>query len=204
MTIEVNTKDKKEEKKEKKKPNTFKKAFNLAREHGKEAFFYKNKEYNTRKAGESAEDHYKYLEARTPKQFQKLPKQQAGGQMQQQQLMQQIAQLIQQGGPEQAVQALMAQGASQEQATQLVQQVMQAMGGTPSARQGAKLNYLKSLQGICAADEYLTYFKAGGSICPVCAKKKQIQEAKCGKKLQKGGGVSKTVDAIKSQLRSKR
>lgn len=131
-------------------------------------------------------------------------KHQAGGQIQQQQLIQQIAQLIQQGGPEQAVQALMAQGASQEQATQLVQQVMQAMGGTPSARQGAKLNYLKSLQGICAADEYLTYFKAGGSICPVCAKKKQIQEAKCGKKLQKGGGVSKAVDDIKSQLRSKR
>lgn len=131
-------------------------------------------------------------------------KHQDGGQMQQQQLMQQIARLIQQGGPEQAVQALMSQGASQEQATQLVQQVMQAMGGTPSARQGAKLNYLKSLQGICAADEYLTYFKAGGSICPVCAKKKQIQEAKCGKKLQKGGGVSKAVDTIKSQLRSKR
>ncbi len=112
------------------------------------------------------------------------PKFQEGGQVQQQQIMQQIAQLIQQGGPEQAVKALVQQGASQEQAIQLVKQVMQAMQGTPAARKGAKLNYLKLLWNKCPEGTELKYYKKGGTVCPVCEK------ACNGKKFAKGNVIS--------------
>ena len=47
----------------------------------------------------------------------------------------------------------------------------------------------------------LKYFKAGGQICKVCAKK--IQQDKCGKKIKKNcsGGVSKAVNGIKADMK---
>jgi hypothetical protein len=50
---------------------------------------------------------------------------------------------------------------------------------------GAKLNYIKELKGICPEGYEMQYFAAGGRICSHCARKKQIEEAKCGKKMKK-------------------
>ena len=102
-------------------------------------------------------------------------------------MVEQIAQMIQQAGPEQTVQALVQSGVPQEQATQMVQQVMQMIQGqAQSARKGAKLNYLKKLNNQCPEGTELKFYKKGGVVCPVCEK---TAKACKGKKLQKGGNV---------------
>lgn len=55
-----------------------------------------------------------------------------------------------------------------------------------SAKFGAKLNYIKSLRGICPDGYEVEYFKAGGQICKKCvAKKKQSTIKK-----EEGGNMS--------------
>ena len=56
------------------------------------------------------------------------------------------------------------------------------MQGGIKAKLGAKLEYYKSLKGICPEGQELTYLKVGGRVCSVCQKKKM----KCGSKVQKG------------------
>jgi len=98
----------------------------------------------------------------------------------------------------------------------VIQQVAQKLQGV-KARQGAKLNYIKSLKSICKEGEELVYMKAGGKVCPVC-QKKQVQaekkggavdefkakRLKCGgkskKKMETGGFISKTGDRIKQTI----
>ena len=64
-----------------------------------------------------------------------------------QQVTQQIAQALQQGAkPEEVLQALVKQGMPQDQATQMIQGIIQQMQGTPSAKQGGKLEYIQRLQ----------------------------------------------------------
>jgi len=59
-----------------------------------------------------------------------MPEEQAAGQDQQQQIMQQVAQMLQQGAqPEQVLQQLVQMGMPQEQAQQLIQMIMQQMQG---------------------------------------------------------------------------
>lgn len=80
------------------------------------------------------------------------------------------------------------------QQTQDIQQAAQAFAqSVQKAKQGAKLQYLNSLKGICKKDEELVYMKSGGKVCPVCQKKKKITsdnpvkefKAKCGGKMKK-------------------
>lgn len=75
------------------------------------------------------------------------------------------------------------------QQTQDIQQAAQAFAqSVQKAKQGAKLQYLNSLKGICKKDEELVYMKSGGKVCSVCQKKKEIIsnnpvkefKAKCG------------------------
>lgn len=125
---------------------------------------------------------------------------------------QQVAQLIAaaQQGDQQATQQIqqIMQAAKQgdpkaQQLAQIIQSVMQQMQGqAQTARMGAKLNYIKYLKGECPEGTELKYFKAGGQICKVCAKK--IQQDKCGKKIKKNcsGGVSKAVNGIKADMKN--
>ena len=133
---------------------------------------------------------------------------QQGGQMQQDPVGQVIQGLLQdpqgtmqalsqmqgqQGGKEQVNAILQeivkrAKGGDQ-QAAQAVQVLQQAMQGgqqqtqqAPAAKNGAKLNYLKQLKGKCPEGEELVYMKKGGTVCPVCQKKKDGGEAKVNKK----------------------
>jgi hypothetical protein len=68
------------------------------------------------------------------------------------------------------------------------------------AMNGTKLNYIKELKGICPEGYEIEYFATGGNVCSHCAKKKQVEEAKCGKKMKakkhSEGGVSATVNNI--------
>ena len=120
-------------------------------------------------------------------------------------------------GDEQAIQQIvMAAMQGDEQATALLEQAQQAAEKgdqnaaqfvqaaaqvaqqmqAQSAKQGAKIQYLKRLRKECAPDEELVYFKAGGKVCKKCQK---IAEAKCGKKVKKascgGKGISKFMKA---------
>lgn len=106
------------------------------------------------------------------------------------------------------------------QQTQDIQQAAQAFAQafkqTQTMRQGAKLNYIKSLKSICKEGEELVYMKAGGKVCPVC-QKKQVQSEKkggavdefkakrlkCGgksKKMETGGFISKVGDRVKQTI----
>lgn len=72
-----------------------------------------------------------------------MPEEQAAGQEQQQQLMQQVAQMLQQGAqPEQVLQQLVQMGMPQDQAQQLIQMIMQQMQGAqqPPMRMGGMTN----------------------------------------------------------------
>lgn len=87
------------------------------------------------------------------------------------------------------------------QQTQDIQQAAQAFAqSVQKAKQGAKLQYLNSLKGICKKDEELVYMKSGGKVCSVCQKKKEIIsnnpvkefKAKCGGRFKaKCGGKMK-------------
>ena len=87
------------------------------------------------------------------------------------------------------------------QQTQDIQQAAQAFAqSVQKAKQGAKLQYLNSLKGICKKDEELVDMKSGGKVCSVCQKKKEIIsnnpvkefKAKCGGRFKaKCGGKMK-------------
>jgi hypothetical protein len=71
-----------------------------------------------------------------------------------------------------------------QQAAQLAEMIMQIanqmQGGAPqSARNGAKLNYIRRLKGECPEGYEMAYFKAGGKVCKKCQKK--VEKA-CGGK----------------------
>lgn len=119
-----------------------------------------------------------------------------------QQQIQQIGQAAQQGDQQAA------------QIMQVIQQVAQQMQGGDQAqqpamaKQGTKLEYIKSLKGECPEGYEMKYMKAGGSVCPVCQKKakkakkgeKGVQLDKCGGKANKTGAVSKAMEGIKIDI----
>ena len=111
-------------------------------------------------------------------------------------------------GDEQATQIIQqaAQAAEQgdqnaAQFVQMVQQVAQQMQAQSAqmARNGAKIQYLRSLKKQCAEDEELVYFKVGGKMCKKCQKK--AQKAACGKKMkkEKGGAISDFMAEYKAK-----
>lgn len=84
------------------------------------------------------------------------------GDQQAQQQVQQIMQAAQQGDQQAA------------QIAQVIQQVAQQIQGQrPSARLGAKLDYIKYLRGECPEGYEMQYFKKGGAVCKKCMKKAQ-------------------------------
>lgn len=113
-------------------------------------------------------------------QIQQLP------QDQQQQLMQAFAQWAQQKGVD--IQQLQQDPAALEQALGQFMQEMQAQ----SAKNGAKLNYIKRLKHQCAEDEHLEYFAKGGRVGCDCVKNTQepqknalaAYKEKCGGKMK--------------------
>ena len=112
-----------------------------------------------------------------------INKYQEGGQLTntQQQGLQYLAQLyMQQTGkdPQQDQQGFMqfvqqlAQQAGVQDIGQLLDLVYQrATQQAQSAKRGAKLNYLRSLTGICPPGTELTYYKTGGRVCAKCGAK---------------------------------
>lgn len=65
---------------------------------------------------------------------------------------------------------------------------------TQYAKLGAKLNYMKSLRGVCPEGYELSYYKVGGKVCKKCMKKQEnggelpedpIEQFKCGRKAKK-------------------
>lgn len=139
-----------------------------------------------------------------------ITKHQQGGQVpQQNNLEQQIIQLVQAAaqGDQKATQQIeqimqAAQQGNQQamQIAQMIQQVIQAMqqqGGQQKvmARYGTKLKYLQRLRGICPEGEELVFFEKGGKMCKACQKKAMMQ---------KGGTTSKNaVENFKQRSKAK-
>lgn len=130
------------------------------------------------------------------------PKKQQGGQinMNEQQLQQAFLQyLMQKTGAqneqqlEQVVQQLGEDGLKQAYA-QFVQEMQQQQ--VQAAKFGAKLNYIKKLNGQCPEGMEMHYYKQGGRLCKKCMQAKQnsgeletpsnpIDAFKCGRKIKK-------------------
>lgn len=155
--------------------------------------------------------------------------------MDEQQLQQQIVQLVQAAmqGDQQATQQIQnimqaaQQGDTQaQQIAQMIQQVAQQMQQqqVQAARFGAKLNYIKQLNGQCPDGYEMKYYKEGGQLCKRCAKKqnggevteqapsnptqtfKQTMSAKYGKKMKKkeeGGPIESEKCGGKPKLKKK-
>ncbi len=65
---------------------------------------------------------------------------------------------------------------------------------TQYAKLGAKLEYMRSLRGICPEGYELSYYKVGGKVCKKCMKKQEkggelpddpVEQFKCGRKTKK-------------------
>lgn len=129
--------------------------------------------------------------------------------MDEQQLQQQIVQLVQAAmqGDQQANQQIqqVMQAAQQgdqqaQQIAQMIQAVAQQMQQQQAqmAKKGAKINYLKRLNGQCPEGFEMSYYKVGGTLCKKCVQKKE-------QKMEKGGEVpSNPVEAFKCGRKTKK
>lgn len=87
---------------------------------------------------------------------------------------------------------------------QQYQQFVQTMqNGTQSAKKGAKLNYIKSLRGICPEGYELGYFKEGGQICAKCVEKREKMGGIPFRPIQ-GEKGTKVVQDFKKDLKNKK
>lgn len=115
---------------------------------------------------------------------------------------QQLQQIIQQMGEEGLKQAY----------AQFMQEVQQQQ--VQAAKFGAKLNYIRRLNGQCPEGQYMQYYKVGGRLCKKCMKARQdreepedpIEAFKCGRKVKKsirmsGGGSFKQAFDKARQLK---
>lgn len=149
---------------------------------------------------------------------------QQGGQAEQDVVGQVIAGLIE--NPEETLSALMqseqaneivqeiaqrAQSGDEEatQAAQVIQQAVEAQQAqAQKAAHGAKLNYIKRLQGIPQEDEQVVYFKCGGKayskiVKKSCGGNKMMVKAQPGSKMPKGGSSPK-MNEIKKDINAKK
>lgn len=96
------------------------------------------------------------------------------------------------------------QSLGEEGLKQQYQQFIQTMqNGTQSAKNGAKLNYIKSLRGVCPEGYELGYFKEGGQICAKCVEKKEKMGGIPFKPIQ-GEKGTKVVQDFKKDLKNKK
>ena len=152
------------------------------------------------------------------------PKKQQGGQlnMNEQQLQQAFLQyLMQKTGAqdeqqlEQVVQQLGEDGLKQAYA-QFMQEMQQQQ--VQAAKFGAKLNYIKKLNGQCPDGYELQYYKSGGQLCKKCIKNQVMQDGeylpqdpidqfKCGRKIKKkkceDGGIV-NIDKCGAKIKKKK
>lgn len=157
-----------------------------------------------------------------PKQFIKPAKKQQGGQlnMNEQQLQQAFLQyLMQKTGAqneqqlEQVVQQLGEDGLKQAYA-QFMQEMQQQQ--VQAAKFGAKLNYIRKLNGQCPEGMEMYYYKQGGRLCRKCMQVRQNEEEieypsnpidafKCGRKIKKKKcEIGGTVDMDKCGAKIKK
>ena len=157
-----------------------------------------------------------------PKQFIKPAKKQQGGQlnMNEQELQQAFLQyLMQKTGAqneqqlEQVVQQLGEDGLKQAYA-QFMQEMQQQQ--VQAAKFGAKLNYIRKLNGQCPEGMEMYYYKQGGRLCRKCIQAKQNEEEieypsnpidafKCGRKMKKKKcEIGGTVDMDKCGAKMKK
>ena len=157
-----------------------------------------------------------------PKQFIKPAKKQYGGQlnMNEQELQQAFLQyLMQKTGAqneqqlEQVVQQLGEDGLKQAYA-QFMQEMQQQQ--VQAAKFGAKLNYIRKLNGQCPEGMEMYYYKQGGRLCRKCIQAKQNEEEieypsnpidafKCGRKMKKKKcEIGGTVDMDKCGAKMKK
>lgn len=96
------------------------------------------------------------------------------------------------------------QSLGEEGLKQQYQQFVQTMqNGTQSAKKGAKLNYIKSLRGVCPEGFELGYFKEGGQICAKCVEKREKMGGIPFKPIQ-GEKGTKVVQDFKKDLKNKK
>lgn len=137
-----------------------------------------------------------------------IDKKQQGGQinMNEQQQMQQafLQYLMEKTGAkseqelEQVIQKLGEDGLKQAY-QQFVQEIQQQQ--VQAAKFGAKLNYIKKLNGVCPEGTELRYYKVGGRLCKKCMQMEKkggpvkeenpVDKFKCGKKVKKDGNGCK-------------
>ena len=154
----------------------------------------------------------------------KTPKKQQGGQlnMNEQQLQQAFLQYLMQKTEaqneyqlEQVVQQLGEDGLKQAYA-QFMQEMQQQQ--IQAAKFGAKLNYIKKLNGQCPEGMEMYYYKQGGRLCKKCIQAKQNEEEieypsnpidafKCGRKMKKkkceDGGIV-NIDKCGAKIKKKK
>lgn len=75
--------------------------------------------------------------------------------------------------------------------------------GTQSVKNGAKLNYIKSLRGKCPEGYELGFFKEGGKVCAKCIAKQEKQGAIQFRPMQ-GEKGTKMVQDFKKELKNKK
>ena len=95
----------------------------------------------------------------------------------------------------------------QEGLQQAYQQFMQEMQQQQAqkAKFGAKLNYIKGLNGQCPEGTEMQYFKEGGNICKKCVAKQKnggkeqdsVEQFKCGRKMKKAQSGTKIYKNFK-------
>ena len=133
-------------------------------------------------------------------------KQQSGGKMEKQQLQKLFtAFLIQQSGAktEQELTDFVKQ-LGEDGLKSMYQKFIQSMQeGTQSAKNGAKLNYIKSLRSKCPEGFELGYFKEGGKVCAKCIAKQEKQRAIQFRPMQ-GEKGTKMVQDFKKELKTKK
>lgn len=148
-------------------------------------------------------------------------KKQQGGQLNmneqelQQAFIQWLAQKLRVQDESQLKQAVQEMG--QEGLQQAYQQFMQEMQQQQAqkAKFGAKLNYIKGLNGQCPEGTEMQYFKEGGNICKKCVAKQKngdkeqdpVEQFKCGRKMKKkkceaGGTVN--IDKCGAKIKKKK
>lgn len=93
---------------------------------------------------------------------------------------------------QQKIQQLGQDGLKQAYAAFLKQYHPELLQQAQSARFGAKLNYIKSLRGICPDGQTAQYYKSGGRLCKRCVAKQKksedpIEAFKCGQKMKRRG-----------------
>ena len=115
------------------------------------------------------------------------------GDQEAQQTIQRIMQAAQQGDQ----QALQIAQMIQTEVEQMQDQTMQDRA-MQKAKFGAKLNYIRSLRGLCPEGYEMQYFKKGGQLCKKCVAKQNKNK----EKLEEGG--TSPVDAFKCGRKMKK